>query len=246
MSSPVWAITGFKVETFASSASKEKIVPDRVIGRLNETAETIMHGEISLRKSQRLEYAYIKASLLKMEDFESTPLAERGLGAVSGGFIVLYHISLKPNVTIVQEWGVVCAAKKPLVCGFYSADSTKFNLVMVCFDRGTVAAVSGFWRNGKVLIGPDIKCDKTEWGVNFRSHPDTGSYALVLEQGELWLVVWLPLLVWGLILVRSPPVNASVLRHMLFRVTLVRYVAPLWTIAGTAAETGAEIIYACG
>lgn len=193
MSSPVWAMTGFKREKF-DNTSREKVLPDGITGRLNETTKTIMHGVAFVGSGRPLGYAYLKVSLQKMEDFESMPLSERGLGAVSGGFISSTTVTpagllSTGHFTNEQEWGTIDTSKARYLCGFYNSQLTKYNRVMVCFDTCKVAPVSGFWRNGKVMLGPNIQCDKTDWGVNLKSNPNTGSYAIALEKGKLWLGV---------------------------------------------------------
>lgn len=71
------------------------------------------------------------------------------------------------------------------VGGFYEAEDARYIRVMVCFDRTNVAPVSGFWSNDKVLIGPDIKCDKTDWGVNLKNVLEPTTFSLVPEKGKL-------------------------------------------------------------
>lgn len=187
----VWAITGIKLETF-DRKGKDKLLPDAVTGRLHKATNTIMQGGTWVDEAHSIGYAYLKVSLQKMEDFDSLPLAERGLGAVSGGYILSSNDTWSEPVKTEQKWGVVDSSKAIFVCGFYSKGK-RYSRVMVCFDRANAAPVSGFWRNGKVLVGPNIQCDQTDWGRDLHS----GSHAIALEKGKFWLVVWLPLLLLG-------------------------------------------------
>lgn len=163
-----------------------------VIGKVDKTTKTIMHGVCFVASDKPLRYAYLKVSLQKMEAFENIPIAERGLGAVSGGFVWSANATNKGKditgaYTNEQEWGVIDASKAHHLCGFYNPELTKYYRVMVCFDKFNVAPVSGFWRNENVLVGPNTKCEKKAWGKNFKSFPDTGSYAIALEKGKLYI-----------------------------------------------------------
>lgn len=179
----VWAITGIKRETF-DRAGKDKVLPDVITGRLHRATNTIMQGRTWVDETQSIGYAYLKVSLQKMEDFDSLPLGERGLGAVSGGYILSSNNTCSEPFRIEQKWGVVDTSKAIHVCGFYSKGK-RYSRVMVCFDPANAAPVSGFWRNGKVLVGPNIQCHKTDWGRDLHS----GSHAIALEKGKFCLVM---------------------------------------------------------
>lgn len=201
MGSSVWAITGFKREKFdfapeedtqrEGKGSGEPGVTTEITGQLSEEIETFMHGVAFVGHDKPPGYARLNVSLQKMEDFENTPVAERGLGAVSGGFITtttILHTGRQDTKTAVndQEWGVVDSSKALSLCGFYNSTLTKYYVVKVCFDKTDVASVSGFWRNGKAIIGRNIDCDRTDWGVNFKSKTDIGSHAISLVKGKLF------------------------------------------------------------
>lgn len=182
MSPSVWVITGLKWTTFDQPL-------DRVTGRLSGEPQTIMHAFRPLR-NESSGYAYISASLQKMEEFEKIPLAERGRGAVSGGYVTAMNITSAGRLprgtkSNEQEWGTVDTSGGVCVGLFYEAEGARWILVMVCFDRTNVAPVSGFWSNDKVLTGPDIKCNKTDWGVNLKSVLGSATFSLVLERGKL-------------------------------------------------------------
>lgn len=187
MSSPVYVITGFKREKF-DMESKQKVLPDGVTGRLGGSTKTIMHGVAFVGNDKPLGYAYLKASLQKIEDFESTPIGERGVGALCGGFISSTNVTTagllcSEQFTNEQEWGDVDTSNARYLCGFYNAKLTKYNRVMACFDRVNAAPISGFWRNGKAVVGPNSPCEKTDWAINLKSKPDDGNYGIVLEKG---------------------------------------------------------------
>lgn len=199
MGSAVWAITGFKREKFDTAPEDnlrdkigdESAVTTEITGQLSETTDTFMHGVAFVGHDKPPGYARLKVSLQKMGDFENTPIAARGLGAVSGGFITtttILHTGRQDTKTAVndQEWGVVDASKALSLCGFYNATLTKYHVVKVCFHRTDVASVSCFWRNGKAIIGPNIDCDKTDWGIKFKSKTDIGSHAISLVKGKLY------------------------------------------------------------
>lgn len=142
-----------------------------------------MHGETWVEEAKCIGYAYLKISWQKMEDFENTPLAERGLGAVSGGFVLPSNSTSSEPFKKKQEWGLIDASKTYRVSDFYSCNEFRYNRVMVCFDRTNVTPISAFWRNGEVIAGPDVGGDKTDWGYNIRSNPGK---TLNLET-TLWL-----------------------------------------------------------
>lgn len=198
----VWAITGIQNTTCDGTGDGRHVMSDDITGRLDADTETIMHGESWVDEFEFVGYAYLNVSLQRMEDFEKMPTAERGLGAVSGGFISWSDSTCSRPFTTEQEWGVIDKSKARCVGVFYSISGVgtslslrtgdcysgeRLNRVMVCFDRTNAAPVSGFWRNKEVLLGPNIQCDKTNWGRNFKSDTDTGNYMIALEKGELWL-----------------------------------------------------------
>lgn len=204
MGPSVWAITGIKFETF-DDKKRGSLLSEEIIGRLNQTSETIMHGETSVDIHGETSggdftipgYAYLHVSLQGMEDFKNMTLAERGLGAASGGFISSSNSTCSSPFITEQQWGVIDTSKAQCVGVFYSTYN-RYCRVMVCFDRTNVAAVSGFWRNETVLIGPNTWRDKTDWGRNVRSDPDTGHYGITLEEGKSRLVEMRCLcLFWG-------------------------------------------------
>lgn len=183
MSSSVSVITGLKWATFDQPRA------DQVTGRLNGEPQAIMHAFTPLKNNAR-GYAYLSASLQKVEEFEKIALDERGRGAVSGGYVTAMTITsagrLARGTTVnEQEWGTVNTSGGTCVGGFYEAEDARYIRVMVCFDRTNVAPVSGFWSNDKVLIGPDIKCDKTDWGVNLKNVLEPTTFSLVPEKGKL-------------------------------------------------------------
>lgn len=186
MKSSAWAITGFKVETFDDKSATTNILQDRLIGKLEGTWRTIMHGDSWVDEDHSIGYAHLKVALQNMEDFDEVPLDERGLGAVSGGYIMSTNNTSSEPFKIEQKWGVIDTSTAIYLRGFYRNDN-KYSRVMVCFDRTKIAPVSGFWRDGKVMVGPNIQCDKTDWGSDLES----GSYAIALTKGKLvtrWLV----------------------------------------------------------
>lgn len=186
----VWAIKGFKIETFDSASLETKVQPDRDIGQLNGIVQTIMNGSTWVDDNKSIGHAYLKVSLQEMGEFEKLPLAERGLGAVSGGYILSSNTTSSEPLKTEQTWGVVDASTAILVCGFYG-HGDRYIRIMACFDRTNVAPISGFWRDGKVMVGRNLECNQVHWGRNLKY----GSYAVALERGKLWIIVWLPLIV---------------------------------------------------
>lgn len=223
MDPSVWAVTGIQRETF-DRANKEKILPDAVTGRLNGTTETIMHGATWVGKFKSIGYAYLKVSLKKMEDFDNLPLAERGLGAVCGGYVLSSNNESSEPFKTEQKWGVVDASKSIYLCGFYGKGK-RYNRVMVCFDRTNAAPVSGFWRNGRAIVGPNIQCDKTDWGRDLAS----GSHAVALEKGKSWLVVSLrPLFPLGFRSAALFSIAFFIVFHACFTSPWYRHKALIW------------------
>lgn len=188
----VWAIKGFKVETFESASLETKVQPDRVIGQLNGIVQTIIDGRTWVDDHKSNGHACVKVSLQEMGDFEKLPLAERGLGAVSGGYVLSSNTNSSEPFKTEQKWGVVDTATAILVCAFYGYGD-RYIRIMACFDHTNVAPISGFWRDGKVMVGPKLECNQVHWGRNLTS----GSYAVALEIGKLWIIVWLPLVFSG-------------------------------------------------
>lgn len=194
-------MTGFKLETLASSFKGDVLSDElvgepnyatRAIGKIYEPTKTIMHGVAYLGPGKPLGYGRLKVSLQKLEEFENIPIAERGLGAMCGGYIAVEEVlSSGPEdektAEDVQAWGVIDKSKAKFSCGFYSSPALRnFYSVIICFDRTNVAAVSGFWRNGKAMIGPDINCDITDWGLNIKCKSDTGNFGIALAKDNLF------------------------------------------------------------
>lgn len=186
MTSPVWVIAGFRVETFDSSASsKKKVLPDKVIGRYTQTTQTIMHGGTAFYKGKPQKYAYLSVYLLEMEDYESIPLAERGLGAVSGGCISSDSSPFTGLYTREQQWGAFDMPAGLTLCTLYHSTFETYNGITVFFDKTNVAPISGCWLDGPCLTGPDTHSDRTDWGLDSTSSHTDGNVAPFLEKGEL-------------------------------------------------------------
>lgn len=117
MSSSVSVITGLKWATFDQPRA------DQVTGRLNGEPQAIMHAFTPLKNNAR-GYAYLSASLQKVEEFEKIALDERGRGAVSGGYVTAMTITsagrLARGTTVnEQEWegSASVAFTKPRMLG---------------------------------------------------------------------------------------------------------------------------------
>ena len=189
MTSPVWVITGFKIETFDSSVSCVNTVPpDRIVGRPTDTTKTIMRGGTNFRDDGNPErYTYLHGYFERMEDYDNLPLAERGLGAVSGGFISRASTPFTWKGTHEQEWGAIDGPETQILCLLYHSTFRTFNDIIVCFDRTNVAPISGCWLDARSMTGLNSNSDITDW----MSSPDAGSSPPFLEKGKLWLAVYL-------------------------------------------------------
>lgn len=193
MSSPAWVITGFKIETFDSRATRNKAVSTvKMIGRSTETTQIIMHGGTKfLDKGKPLGYAYVHGYFENMQDYDKLPLAERGLGAVSGGCILRANAPCTRKYTHEQEWGAISEPETSIVCTFYDSTLKTYKDIVACFDNTNVAPISGDWLTGQPVTGPSTHSDRTDWMVSFTSNPNAGNPPFHLEKGELWLVVYL-------------------------------------------------------